>query len=138
MYEQAAMGELSLSFLYIASPQQGDLRLSGPPSGQGADSGARTRDRRVPADLRANSQASNGRKGRFCEFVHILIPLDAYMSRNPDKRDVNISPQQGDLRLSGPPSGQGAGSGARTRDRKVPADLRADSLATVPPTPLEK
>ncbi|GFN78476.1 hypothetical protein PoB_000498200 [Plakobranchus ocellatus] len=45
------------------------------------------------------------------------------------------SPQQGDLKLSGPPSGQGAGGGARTRDRKVPADLRADSLATVPPTP---
>ncbi|GFO26985.1 hypothetical protein PoB_005349000 [Plakobranchus ocellatus] len=48
----------SLSFLYIASPQQGDLRLSGPPSGQGAGSGARTRDRRVPADLRADSQAT--------------------------------------------------------------------------------
>ncbi|GFO08484.1 hypothetical protein PoB_003498900 [Plakobranchus ocellatus] len=45
------------------------------------------------------------------------------------------SPQQGDLRLSGPPSGQGAGSGARTRDRRVPADLRADSQATVLPTP---
>ncbi|GFO31256.1 hypothetical protein PoB_005776100 [Plakobranchus ocellatus] len=44
--------------------------------------------------------------------------------------------QQGDLRLSGPPSGQGAGSGARTRDRRVPADLRADSQATVLPTPL--
>ncbi|GFO38633.1 ranbp-type and c3hc4-type Zinc finger-containing protein 1 [Plakobranchus ocellatus] len=48
----------SLSFLYIASPQQGDLRLSGPPSGQGAGSGARTHDRRVPADLRADSQAT--------------------------------------------------------------------------------
>ncbi|GFO03161.1 hypothetical protein PoB_002966600 [Plakobranchus ocellatus] len=45
------------------------------------------------------------------------------------------SPQQGDLRLLSPPSGQSAGSGARTRDRRVPADLRADSLATVPPTP---
>ncbi|GFO50638.1 hypothetical protein PoB_007714300 [Plakobranchus ocellatus] len=45
------------------------------------------------------------------------------------------SPQQGDLRLSGPPSGQGASSGARTRDRRVPADLRADSQATVLPTP---
>ncbi|GFN99633.1 hypothetical protein PoB_002613900 [Plakobranchus ocellatus] len=45
--------------------------------------------------------------------------------------------QQGDLRLSGPPSGQGAGRGARTRDRRVPADLRADSQATVLPTPLE-
>ncbi|GFO31917.1 hypothetical protein PoB_005842200 [Plakobranchus ocellatus] len=43
--------------------------------------------------------------------------------------------QQRDLRLSGPPSGQGAGGGARTRDRRVPEDLRADSLATVPPTP---
>ncbi|GFN99941.1 hypothetical protein PoB_002644700 [Plakobranchus ocellatus] len=46
------------------------------------------------------------------------------------------SPQQGELRLLGPPSGQGAGSGARNRDRSVPADLRADSLTTVPPTPL--
>ncbi|GFO40293.1 hypothetical protein PoB_006679800 [Plakobranchus ocellatus] len=32
-------------FLCIASPQQGNLRLSGPPSGQGASGGARTRDR---------------------------------------------------------------------------------------------
>ncbi|GFO18191.1 hypothetical protein PoB_004469600 [Plakobranchus ocellatus] len=42
------------------------------------------------------------------------------------------SPQQGDLRHSGPPLGQGTGGGARTRDRR---DLRADSLATVPSTP---
>ncbi|GFO46349.1 hypothetical protein PoB_007285400 [Plakobranchus ocellatus] len=42
-------------------------------------------------------------------------------------------PQQGDLRLSGPLSDQGAGGRARTRDRRVPADLRADSLVTVPP-----
>ncbi|GFN74548.1 hypothetical protein PoB_000105400 [Plakobranchus ocellatus] len=45
------------------------------------------------------------------------------------------SPQQGGLRLSDPPSRLGAGGKARTRDRTVPADLRADSLATVPPTP---
>ncbi|GFO30006.1 hypothetical protein PoB_005651100 [Plakobranchus ocellatus] len=45
------------------------------------------------------------------------------------------SPQQGDLRLSGPPSGQGDGGGARTRDRRVPANLTADSITTVPPTP---
>ncbi|GFO16403.1 hypothetical protein PoB_004290800 [Plakobranchus ocellatus] len=44
-------------------------------------------------------------------------------------------PQQGDLRLSGPLSGQGGGDGARTRVRGVPADLRADSLATEPPNP---
>ncbi|GFN87782.1 hypothetical protein PoB_001428800 [Plakobranchus ocellatus] len=52
-----------------------------------------------------------------------------------DWEQFGTSPQQGDLRLSGPPSGQDAGGGAQTRDRRVPADLRADSLATVPPTP---
>ncbi|GFO19805.1 hypothetical protein PoB_004631000 [Plakobranchus ocellatus] len=35
-------------------------------------------------------------------------------------------------------SGQGAGFGARTRDRRIPADLRADSIATMPPTPRER
>ncbi|GFO25714.1 sodium-coupled monocarboxylate transporter 2, partial [Plakobranchus ocellatus] len=40
------------------------------------------------------------------------------------------TPQQVDLRLLGPPSGQGAGGRARTRDRRIPADTRADSLAT--------
>ncbi|GFN84546.1 RNA-directed DNA polymerase from mobile element jockey-like protein [Plakobranchus ocellatus] len=46
-----------------------------------------------------------------------------------------VSSQHGDVRLSSPPSGQGAGGGARTRDRRVPADLRADLQATEPPTP---
>ncbi|GFO07164.1 hypothetical protein PoB_003366900 [Plakobranchus ocellatus] len=45
------------------------------------------------------------------------------------------SPQQGDLRLSDPLSGLGAGGGARTRDRRIPTDHRADSLATGPSTP---
>ncbi|GFO06102.1 hypothetical protein PoB_003260700 [Plakobranchus ocellatus] len=45
------------------------------------------------------------------------------------------STKQGALRLSGPPSGQRAGCGARTRDGKVPADLRAGLLPTVPPAP---
>ncbi|GFO21315.1 hypothetical protein PoB_004782000 [Plakobranchus ocellatus] len=45
------------------------------------------------------------------------------------------SQSTGDLRFLGPPSGQGAGRGARTRDRRLPADLRADSLTTVPPMP---
>ncbi|GFO11036.1 hypothetical protein PoB_003754100 [Plakobranchus ocellatus] len=45
------------------------------------------------------------------------------------------STQQGDLGLSGPTSSHGAGGGARTRDRRVPADLSADSLATMPLTP---
>ncbi|GFN76698.1 hypothetical protein PoB_000320400 [Plakobranchus ocellatus] len=34
-------------------------------------------------------------------------------------------------------TGRGADGGARTRDRRVPADLRADSQATLPPTPPE-
>ncbi|GFN76081.1 hypothetical protein PoB_000258700 [Plakobranchus ocellatus] len=46
-----------------------------------------------------------------------------------------FSLQQSDLRFSGTPSGQGAGGGARTRDRRVLEDLRADSLANGPPTP---
>ncbi|GFO42587.1 hypothetical protein PoB_006909200 [Plakobranchus ocellatus] len=37
---------------------------------------------------------------------------------------------------SGPPSGQGAGGLARTRDRRVPANLRTGLLSTLPPTPL--
>ncbi|GFN96677.1 hypothetical protein PoB_002318300 [Plakobranchus ocellatus] len=43
---------------------------------------------------------------------------------------------QGHFRLSGPPSNQGAGGGTRTRDSRVPADVKADSLSIVPSTPL--
>ncbi|GFN78152.1 hypothetical protein PoB_000465800 [Plakobranchus ocellatus] len=50
--------------------------------------------------------------------------------------DKASSPQQGDLKLSGILSGQGTGVAAQTRDRRVLADLRADSLSTVPPTTL--
>ncbi|GFO03620.1 hypothetical protein PoB_003012500 [Plakobranchus ocellatus] len=59
--------------------------------------------------------------------------LHIYNKHNMRETDCFLykaSPQQGDLRLSGLPPGQGAGGGARTRDRRVPADLRADSLAT--------
>ncbi|GFO10381.1 hypothetical protein PoB_003688600 [Plakobranchus ocellatus] len=48
---------------------------------------------------------------------------------------THASPQQGDLRLLGPPSGRSADGGAQTRDKRVPADFRAGSQATVPPTP---
>ncbi|GFN89543.1 hypothetical protein PoB_001604900 [Plakobranchus ocellatus] len=40
------------------------------------------------------------------------------------------------LMLLGPPSGQGAGGGARTRDRRVPAVLRADSLHCATDAPI--
>ncbi|GFO28954.1 hypothetical protein PoB_005545900 [Plakobranchus ocellatus] len=51
----------------------------------------------------------------------------------PDDFESPTSPQlAGDLRLSGPPSGPGAGDWVRTRDRRVPADLRAHLLSTVP------
>ncbi|GFN98164.1 hypothetical protein PoB_002467000 [Plakobranchus ocellatus] len=52
----------------------------------------------------------------------------------PDKI-TSRSTNKCDLRLSGPPSGQGVGGGARDRDRRIPADFRADSLSSVPPTP---
>ncbi|GFN94583.1 hypothetical protein PoB_002108900 [Plakobranchus ocellatus] len=65
-----------------------------------------------------------------------MLVVQSYPETTMETWNVETtSPQQGDLRLSGPPSGQGAGSGARTRNRRVPADLRADSQATVLPTP---
>ncbi|GFN75286.1 hypothetical protein PoB_000179200 [Plakobranchus ocellatus] len=48
--------------LHMASPQQDDLRLSGPLSGQGAGSGALTCGRRVPADLREHSLTLSHRR----------------------------------------------------------------------------
>ncbi|GFO18313.1 hypothetical protein PoB_004481800 [Plakobranchus ocellatus] len=122
----------------MAGPQQGDLRLSGPLSGQGAGGGPRTRVRRVPADLRADLLAAEsptplkGVGGRFEWELPTAGP-----SRFPVWFGLlwTASPQHGDFRLSGPPSGQGAGGGARTRDRKIPADNRANSLATVAPPP---
>ncbi|GFO00427.1 hypothetical protein PoB_002693200 [Plakobranchus ocellatus] len=44
-------------------------------------------------------------------------------------------PQQGDLRLSDPPSDQGASERAQTQHREVPEILVYVSLSTGPPTP---
>ncbi|GFN88719.1 hypothetical protein PoB_001522500 [Plakobranchus ocellatus] len=138
-------------FVCIASLQQGDLRFSGPPSGQGADGGARTHDRRVPADLRADSMATvpptpyqycnslltteiiNCHKlfaaPRGWRFYHFSIITTDWNSKPKLCR-----PQQGDLRLSGALSDQGVDKGTRIRDRKgSPADYRAGSLASAPP-----
>ncbi|GFO36372.1 hypothetical protein PoB_006287700 [Plakobranchus ocellatus] len=51
-------------------------------------------------------------------------------SASAKPQSPNQLPQQGDLRLYSPPSGRGVNG---TRNRRVPADLRADSKATVPP-----
>ncbi|GFO17867.1 hypothetical protein PoB_004437200 [Plakobranchus ocellatus] len=40
--------------LCIASPQQGDLSLSGSPPGQGAGGGAQNRDRGIPVNVNAS------------------------------------------------------------------------------------
>ncbi|GFN98371.1 hypothetical protein PoB_002487700 [Plakobranchus ocellatus] len=58
--------------------------------------------------------------------------------KSSDHQLLNGITKQGDLRFSGPLLGQDADGGARIRHRRVPADLRADSLATVPPTPQTK
>ncbi|GFO32454.1 hypothetical protein PoB_005895900 [Plakobranchus ocellatus] len=155
----------------MANPQQGDIRLSGPPSGHDAGGGARTRDRKVRAHLSADSLAIDGRIGedwrseQVSQVVCLVSPSGSWTSQCPvnsiSSHDLFVacitlldlsafcclesnaqlpvtsnitSPQQGDLRFSGRPSGQGEG-GARTRDRRVPC--RADSLSTLPPKPLE-
>ncbi|GFO11486.1 hypothetical protein PoB_003799100 [Plakobranchus ocellatus] len=48
---------------------------------------------------------------------------------------THASQQQGDIRLSGLPSGQGAGGRARTRARRVSTNLKVDSQATMSPAP---
>ncbi|GFO43838.1 hypothetical protein PoB_007034300 [Plakobranchus ocellatus] len=72
--------------------------------------------------------------------IHVYLDLRRRQNRKkgegfPRSQIRIASPQQGDLRLLGPSSGQGACGGALTRKRRVLADLRADSLSTVPPTP---
>ncbi|GFO15050.1 hypothetical protein PoB_004155500 [Plakobranchus ocellatus] len=50
---------------------------------------------------------------------------------DPEPNHQERSPQQCDLKLSSPPSGQGTRHRARSHDRMVPADLRADSLIII-------
>ncbi|GFO04631.1 hypothetical protein PoB_003113600 [Plakobranchus ocellatus] len=68
-------------------------------------------------------------------FPNFFLPV-AIMFRGPMISVVQVCRQHGDPKLSGPSSGQEASGGARTCNRRVPADLWADSLSTVPPTPL--
>ncbi|GFO19010.1 hypothetical protein PoB_004551500 [Plakobranchus ocellatus] len=71
----------------------------------------------------------------YCQ-AYLTVGGGGSSGRTVDYQVKGPSPQQGNLRLSGPPSDQGIGGGARTRGRWVPADLRGDSLASLPPTPL--
>ncbi|GFO00374.1 hypothetical protein PoB_002687900 [Plakobranchus ocellatus] len=54
------------------------------------------------------------------------------------KKLFRASPQQDDIRLSYSPLGQGAFGSARTRDRRVPADLKTSLLSTAPKPHKEK
>ncbi|GFN76533.1 hypothetical protein PoB_000303900 [Plakobranchus ocellatus] len=67
--------------------------------------------------------------------AHNTFSLSKSISRIVYKIASKTVPQQGDLRHAGTPSGQDAGGGTPACNRRVPEDLRADLLATVPPTP---
>ncbi|GFO22100.1 hypothetical protein PoB_004860500 [Plakobranchus ocellatus] len=62
----------------------------------------------------------------------IIRTSDALSRNAPDKDCTHQNEDNMENQLSGPPSGQGTDGGARTRDRRVLAELRADSLATMP------
>ncbi|GFO18542.1 hypothetical protein PoB_004504700 [Plakobranchus ocellatus] len=90
---------------------------------------------KIPAGLGGNVAGSNLMGERSQRTQGLNDSPCTTKSPKKDKNHDSTGPQQSDLRLSGPPTGQGVGSGARTSDRRVPADLRSDSLATVPPAP---
>ncbi|GFO31116.1 hypothetical protein PoB_005762100 [Plakobranchus ocellatus] len=86
----------------------------------------------------SGSHACAGLYTRGVNPLSITIGVTAVIICGHYRFDAGLttaSPQESDLMFSGPPSGESVGGGARTRDRRVPADFRADSLATVPPTP---
>ncbi|GFN97921.1 glucose dehydrogenase [Plakobranchus ocellatus] len=89
----------------------------------------------MPTALQLKSRGRVRLMSRDYQASPIIDP--GFLTEDSDVEFLfSSSPQQCDLRPSGHPSGQGAGGGARTRDRMTPADIRADSLVTVPPTPL--
>ncbi|GFO34095.1 solute carrier family 22 member 6-a [Plakobranchus ocellatus] len=72
----------------------------------------------------------------FANSFTLFVVLRVVMGVLSQVRSLRIVSELGDLRPSGPPPSQGAGGGVRTRDRKVFADLRTDSLSAVTPTDL--
>ncbi|GFN82840.1 hypothetical protein PoB_000934600 [Plakobranchus ocellatus] len=93
----------------------GDLRLLDSPSGQG---GARTATER---SLQISGRIRYPLCYRCRLFCGALPP--------------NFENLRGNVNLAIQKERQDADGGARSRDRRVPADLRADPQATVPPTP---
>ncbi|GFO45762.1 hypothetical protein PoB_007226700, partial [Plakobranchus ocellatus] len=81
-------------------------------------------------DLRLESQS-----GSSHYFITPLCPPSTKWVARSLKTQRKKSPEQSDFKLSGPLTGQGAIGGARTRGRRVPADLTARSPAIVSPTP---
>ncbi|GFN99973.1 puromycin-sensitive aminopeptidase [Plakobranchus ocellatus] len=70
-------------------------------------------------------EASQGKTEKFQAFVADTF-RDMGRALGWDASADETTPQQGDLRLSGPPSGQGTGGWAHTSDRRVSADLSLD------------
>ncbi|GFO46705.1 hypothetical protein PoB_007321000 [Plakobranchus ocellatus] len=64
--------------------------------------------------------------------------VETKQTEKHNRKNGEVSLQQGDLKLSGAPSGQGACGESRTSHRRIPEDLRADLLSTVPLTPLHE
>ncbi|GFO18035.1 hypothetical protein PoB_004454000 [Plakobranchus ocellatus] len=83
-------------FLQIPRPHQGTLRLSGPPSGQGAGGGARTRDRRIPAELKADSPLCHQRHVIPRSRVHRPAGQRGEDEENTAENDVYRNERVGD------------------------------------------
>ncbi|GFO00676.1 hypothetical protein PoB_002718100 [Plakobranchus ocellatus] len=63
-----------------------------------------------------------------------VTPASGIVSEAPSNIVARLLTRPKMSETGSPPSGQGACGGTRTRDRRVPADLKADSLSTVPST----
>ncbi|GFO28817.1 hypothetical protein PoB_005532200 [Plakobranchus ocellatus] len=102
-------------------------------------------ERQNPADFTADSLITmppashralerEGNSPSICPVGHAKKKKKKRRKRRLVWFCIKARPQQNDLRLLGS-SGHGAGGGARTCERTVPADLRADSLSTMPSAP---
>ncbi|GFO49970.1 hypothetical protein PoB_007647500 [Plakobranchus ocellatus] len=53
-----------------------------------------------------------------------MLSLYSYFKSGIFIEFSDANPQQGDIKVSGPASGKGAGGGASTHDRRVPTDFK--------------